>query len=154
MKYESYEAVKADESLSSFKFVSTGHNGEILKMVLFTPTSLPGVYNLAFGDMDEKGDINDLTVSNNGDRNKILATILKLVDEYTCKYPDRYIVFKGSTEHRTRLYRMAVGIHLEELSETYEIYADLTGDWKFVKFQKGLNIKAFLIKRKCIKFGI
>lgn len=154
MKYEYYECVNADESYSSFEFVSVGHNRNILKLVLFTPTSLPNIYNLAFGDKNEKGDLDDLTISNNGDRNKILSTILRAVDEYTCKYPDRYIFFKGSTEQRTRLYRMAVALHLEELSETFEIYADISGDLNFVLFQKGLNVKAFLVKRKFIKFGI
>jgi uncharacterized OB-fold protein len=34
---------------------------------------MSGIFNLAFGDVDETGEINDSTISNNGDRNKILA---------------------------------------------------------------------------------
>jgi hypothetical protein len=154
MKYDYYEDVKPGSDFSSFEFTSEGQNGSIRKKVLFTPTPLPNVYNLAFGDINEKGDLDDLTISNNGDRNKILATILKVVERYTNRFPERYVIFKGSTEHRTRLYRMAISLHLEELSEIFEIYADVSGDLRFVWFRKGLIVKVFLIKRKFIKFEI
>jgi hypothetical protein len=154
MKYEYYEEVKSGSEFSSFEFTSEGHNGRIRKKVLFTPSFMPNVYNLAFGDINEKGDLDDLTISNNGDRNKILATILKVVDRYTNRFPERYVIFRGSTEHRKRLYRMAISLHLEELTEMFEIYADISGDLKFVLFRKGLIVKAFLIRRKFIKFDI
>jgi hypothetical protein len=152
MKYECYEDVKFDISYSTFDFISEGHNGSIQKRIEFAPTQWPTIYNLAFGDIKENGLLDDLTISNNGDRNKILATIFKIIDTYTNEFPERWIYFEGSTVHRTRLYRMAVTLHLEELSLMYEILADTTGQKEFVRFQKGLNIKAFLIKRKCIKF--
>ena len=78
---------------------------------------------LAFGDVDGNDDIDDHRVSDNGDRNKILATVVYVIDLYTIKYPGRWIFFKGSTKERTRLYRMAISINLEELSEKFEIYA-------------------------------
>jgi hypothetical protein len=150
MKYDVYEIVREDKVFNTFEFISAGNNGNILKRVLFTPTHLPNVFNLAFGDINEKGDIDDLTVSNNGDRNKILATILNIVDRYTNRFPERYVIFTGSTEQRTRLYRMAISVHLEELSEVFEIYADISGDLKFVWFRKGLIARAFLVKRKIL----
>lgn len=154
MKYDYYEDVKSDLDYGVFEFISEGHNGNIPKRVLFTGTTLPNVYNLAFGDITECGNVDDLKISDNGDRNKILATILKVVKAYTDKFPERYVIFKGSTEHRTRLYRMAIGLHLEELSSMFEIYVDTSGEWDLVPFQKGLNVKAFLVKRKFIKFEI
>ncbi len=83
MKYEVYDDVKFDVSYSTFDFISEGHNGSIPKRVLLTPTSFPNIYNLAFGDVMECGSIDDLKISNNGDRNKVLATILKVVVLYT-----------------------------------------------------------------------
>jgi hypothetical protein len=154
MKYEVYAEIKFKSDYSTFEFISEGHNGKIPKRIEFTSTQWPGVYNLAFGDIKENGVLDDLMISNNGDRNKILATIVKVIESYTNKYPDRWIYFEGSTEHRTRLYRMAVSLHLEELTEMFEILADLNGNWEFVRFQKGLNIKAFLIRRKSIKFDV
>lgn len=152
MKYEIYTEFRVESDFSTFEFVSEGHYGNIKKRVQFSSTTWQNVYNLSFGDINENGEIDDLKISNNGDRNKILATILKVVKLYTNKFSDRWVYFRGSTEQRTRLYRMVVSIHLEELNEDFEILADLNGDWQFVRYQKGLNIKAFLIKRKFIKF--
>lgn len=66
------------------------------------------MFNLAFGDIDTDGGIDDYHVTDNGDRNKILATVANAVDEFTRRYPMRWVYFRGSTEERTRLYRMAV----------------------------------------------
>jgi len=154
MKYEAYVAVVANPDFRRVEFVSIGKRGEISKRINFTPTQWPNVYNLSFGDIIDDEDIDDYKISDNGDRNKILATVLKVVKAYTMKYPERWLYFTGSTEQRTRLYRMAVSLNLEELSEVFEIFAEIEGQDEFVRFQKGLNIKAFLVKRKFIKFTI
>jgi hypothetical protein len=40
----------ATGSALEFEFVSEGPKGKILKMVVYTPTEIPGLYNFAFGD--------------------------------------------------------------------------------------------------------
>lgn len=112
------------------------------------PTDEPLVYNLAFGDVNKDNEIDDFIISNNGDRNKILATLAIVIGLFIEKYPDRMVYFRGSTKERTRLYRMAVGLNLEELSEKFEIYAEIGDNGDFVPFCKGMIINAFLIKRK------
>lgn len=154
MKYEVYSEIEANSNYSRFGFVSIGNKGRIPKQIEFTTTQWPGVYNLALGDIKENGELDDLSNSNNGDRNTILATVLKVVTMYTDRYPERWIYFKGSSEHRTRLYRMAISNYLDELSILYEFFAEVYRPGNFIKFQKGLNINAFLIKRKFIKFEI
>lgn len=57
---------------------------------------------------------------------------------------DIYII--GSTKERTRLYRMAIGVNLEELSQIFDIYAFTNEEWAL--FTKNMEIEAFLIKRK------
>jgi hypothetical protein len=146
MKYEVYTGFVVSDDFSRFDFVSHGENGPIHKRVAFTRTEMDKVYNLAFGDVGEDGELDDLSVSDNGDRNKVLATVVNIVTSYTNRYPDRWIAFKGSTENRTRLYRMAVGLHLEELSLKFEIYG-LAGE-QLVPFTKNLKINAFLITKK------
>lgn len=146
MKYEIYTGIVMSDNFSRFDFVSNGKKGAIRKRVSFTLTEVENVYNLAFGDLGEDGEIDDLSVSNNGDRNKVLATIVDIVTSYTTRYPDRWIAFKGSTEQRTRLYRMAIGLHLEELSLRFELYG-LVAE-QLVPFVKGLNVSAFLIVKK------
>jgi hypothetical protein len=146
MKYDVYGAIEITDDFNVFDFMSCGKKGVIQKRVAFTKTELENVYNLAFGDVDADGDINDYSVSDNGDRNKILATVVYIIDAYTKRYPDRWIIFRGSTIERTRLYRMAVGLHLEELSAKFEIYGYV--DENVIPFGKNLKINTFLVKRK------
>jgi hypothetical protein len=119
MRYEVYSDIKFNSDFSIIDFISVGNKGAIPKRIMFTQTEHLNVYNLAFGDIDENGEIDDFIISDNGDRNKILATIVTVVEDYTIKYPERLISFKGSTKERTRLYRMAIGINQEELSRNF-----------------------------------
>gem|GEM_PF-3769863 len=68
------------------------------------------------------------------------------VNKYTKHYPKRTIYFSGSTKSRTRLYRMPIGLNLEELSLTFDIYGVTANG--IVPFCKNLEVSAFLIKRK------
>jgi len=138
--------VRIADDFKIFEFNSIGNKGTISKQVMFTPTEIPGIVNLCFGDIDEKGQLSDYIISNNGDRNKILATIVYIAEIFLNKYPDYWIYLKGSTEERMRLYRMAVGINLEELSSKFDIYAEQING--FVHFQKNIETRALLVKRK------
>jgi len=146
MKYEMYSEYSFTNDLGVVDFISIGKNGAIPKRITFTTTELENVYNLAFGDVDENGTLNDYRISDNGDRNKILATVFNVVDIYTKKFPERWIFFSGSTKERTRLYRIAVGINLDELSQIFDIYAFVQEELKL--FAKNMEINAFVIKRK------
>jgi hypothetical protein len=146
MQYEIYSDYKNTDDYSVFDFISIGKRGAIPKRIAFTPTGLVNVYNLAFGDVDENGDLDDYRISDNGDRNKILATVFNVVDLYTKNYPERWITFRGSTKERTRLYRIAVGLNLEELLQIFEIYAYLEETLK--PFCKNMDVNTFVIKRK------
>ena len=146
MKYEVYKEIKVTDDYSIFDFISTGPEGNIPKRIEFMPTEISGIINLAFGDIDENGEIDDYSISDNGDRNKILATVAYTVDIYLNKYPDRWIYFKGSTQERTRLYRMAVGLNLEELSLKFEIYAEQKSG--MIPFRKNTDILGLLIRKK------
>ena len=148
MNYEKYSDYRYTDDYSVFVFVSTGKKGAIPKKIIFTyrPTELGNFYNLAFGDVNENGKLDDYIISNNGDRNKILATIFTVVDLYTKKYPERWIVFRGSTNERTRLYRIAIGLNLEELCQIFEIYVYTEEGLK--PFCKNMEVNVFVIKRK------
>lgn len=148
MKYEVYKDIKATDDYSIFDFVSIGRKGNILKRIEFTPTEMPGFFNLAFGDINENGEIDDYSISDNGDRNKVLATVAYVVEIYLNKYPDRWVYFRGSTLERTRLYRMAIGLNLEELSLKFEIYADQKDE--VVGFQRNIEATGLLVKKKII----
>jgi hypothetical protein len=146
MKYEVYEGIAVSADFSQFDFISMGKRGPIHKRVAFAITEMDNIHNLAFGDVAEDGEIDDLSVSDNGDRNKVLATVVNIVTSYTTRYPDRWILFQGSTDSRTRLYRMAIGLYLEELSIKFEIYAFV--DELLIPFCKNMKVSAFVIRKK------
>jgi hypothetical protein len=148
MKYDSYTDLKIADDLRTFDFVSVGRHRAILKRIAFSHTGMPNIYNLAFGDLTENGDIDDYSISNNGDRNKILATVANAIAMYTQKYPKRWILIIGSTESRMRLYRMAIGLNFDELSLLFDIYA-YTGS-EIMPFSNELMINSLLVRRKII----
>jgi len=146
-QYNRYSSLDISTNATVFEFTSSGPKGEIRKIIQFTATKAHRVFNLAFGNIREDGSIDDVTTNDNKDRDKILATIASVVVEFTERYPDRYVFFTGSSAERTRLYRMALTINYEELSETFQIWGLRETDG-FEPFVIRRNYAGFLIKRK------
>jgi hypothetical protein len=146
MKLPRYE-IEAEDSLNVFEFKSEGNKGSIPKLIKFSETALKGFYNLAFGDKDLlTGEIDDNVVSNNGDSEKILATIVSSVYAFTDKENEAWVYATGSTPSRTRLYRMGITKYLEEVQQDFEIYGLLLGEWQ--NFEKDIDYTAFVVRRK------
>ena len=146
MKIPKYPLASSD-SLMTFEFVSEGPKGLIHKLVRYQPTNLKDIYNLAFGDKDHTtGNIDDTVISNNGDSEKVLATVVATVYAFTDKYPNVWIYATGSTKSRTRLYRMGITKFLSEVNEDYEILGELNDEWEV--FKKDVEYEGFLVRRK------
>ena len=93
MKLPKYH-LKAETRFRRFEFISEGPKGAIRKFIEFQATTDPEVYNLAFGDKDPlSGDINDLAVSNNGDTEKVLATVIAALYVFFENYPAAYVIY-------------------------------------------------------------
>jgi hypothetical protein len=150
MRYDKYDNVITSSDKLEFQFESEGLKGKIKKVVQFAQTSNKGIYNLAFGNLNKDGSIDDETTNDNKDRNKILATIAATVYEFTAAYPDKIIFFCGTTAERTRLYRMALTVNLEELKKDFHIYGVLKGMDSFerISFRKGVDYFGFMVTRK------
>src|SRR6185436_16152391 len=107
---------KTNPSFLDFEFISEGPKGNIKKIIRFTLID-NFVYNLAFGDLDEfTGQINDLAITDNKDSRKVLATVAYAVYDFTSHYPGALVIAKGSTAARTRLYRMGINNHWNEIN--------------------------------------
>ncbi|HVW16169.1 MAG TPA: hypothetical protein VHB54_20225 [Mucilaginibacter sp.] len=146
MNLERYQ-LKAEESLMVFEFTSVGPKGSIRKLVRYSETNLKNLYNLAFGDKDSvSGDINDLAVSDNGDSEKVLATVVATVYAFTDKYPEAWVYATGSTNSRTRLYRMGITKFLDVIVKDFQLYGLNNDEWEL--FEKRTVYNAFLAKRK------
>ncbi len=139
MMHDSYaEVIENDDDFGRFYFVSTGKKGEIKKIIAFTPSTVDELYQLGFGDVigDDVDDVDDKVVSDNGDRDKVLATVVGGFISIHREISYRWVLFRGSTNSRTRLYRMAITLHHEELSSLFDIYGLLAGD-EVIPFPKG-----------------
>ena len=147
MELETYD-IKAWDKYS-YTFYSEGPNGRIKKGINFQRMEEIGinVFNLAFGDVDEStGRINDLSISNNNDRLKILMTVAEAVIDFIQSVPNAIIIIKGSTLSRTRLYQMGISSFWSEIKRHYNIYGNLDNKW--LPFQKGVNYERFLLFKK------
>jgi len=146
MKLDRYH-LKADETLSLFEFISSGPKGAIRKIIDFQPTVIPGLYNLAFGDKHPAtGEIDDLAISNNGDTDKVLVTVVTALYAFLDKNPEALIYAIGSTPARTRLYRMGITRFYEEMQEDFILFGRIGKE--FHGFEIGKEYEGFLAQRK------
>ena len=130
-----------------FEFISSGPNGDIIKVIQYTPTNIPNVYNLGFGDKNNNtGDISDSITSNNGDREKVLSTVAYTTLEFLNKYPNYSVLAVGLTPARTRLYQIGIMKNLPEISDEISILGLHNDKWILLK--KGVNFDAFLASKK------
>ena len=156
MNYPKYDISSSTENIT-FEFKSNGTNGLIDKAIKYECVNKEQkIYNLCFGDKiginEETGELNidDLIVSNNGDFEKILATVASSAYKFGKKYPDTFIFFTGSTKARTRLYRRAISKEFKEISKTFNIFGSkiINGKYKPVPFDKNGDFDGFIIKYK------
>lgn len=131
-----------------FEFYSEGPKGRVKKVVRYQKINAqPVIYNLAFGDEGEiTGQINDTSVTNNKDPDKVLATVAGTIVDFTNYYGKHLIYAKGSTPARTRLYQMGIARIWEDVRMDFEVYGLKDGRWR--TFKKNVNYEAFFVKRK------
>lgn len=134
-----------------FEFVSEGVHGKIPKLVIYSETHLHNFYNIGFGDKDvATGDIDDEVITNNGDSEKVLATVASTLYIFMEKYPDAMVFAMGSTKARTRLYRIGIANNLAEIQRDFDIYGLCQDGWR--SFEKETEYSAFLVTTKRSNF--
>ncbi len=137
---------KSGKDFETFEFVSIGKKGRIPKIVQYIPTNIKNMYNLGFGDKLPSGDFDDTVISDNGDSEKVLATVVATLFSFTDENKEAMVYMKGSTASRTRLYRIGITKYLKEIREDFEVFGRTENGWE--KFKPNRNYMAFLVKRK------
>ena len=154
MNLESYD-LRVNQAQTVYMFDSIGRNGHITKIIGFNAINMPeleplgfvSVYNLGFGDYDRvTGLISDTVKSNNGDRDKVLATVATAALDFLDKHSDLILYATGSTPERTRLYQIGLNRYYAQLENAYLIFGLSAEGWQ--TFEQKTNYKAFLLKRK------
>jgi hypothetical protein len=138
---------RASADYLNFYFESCSSACTIPKIVEYEEIEA-GTYNLAFGDVDEKGRLNDSIVSNNGDMQKVLATIVRTVMTFLEIHPGRQVYFSGNSPARNRLYRATLSRDIESWSEIFEV--DGISDGERITFRQNIDFEGFIVKRKII----
>ena len=129
-----------------YVFFSEGNRGRFRKGVFYTQIG-NNIFNLGFGDWNEElQDLDDSSRTNNGDRDKVLATVASTALAFTNQFPNARIFVEGSTPARTRLYQMGISDNLLEINEYFEVTGLFHDVWE--PFHRGRNYSAFLITRK------
>jgi|SRR6185437_11212522 len=153
MFLERYE-YKKSATFGQFYFHSDGPKGRIRKIVCYRfLAKVDGFqyFNAGFGDFDPKsGRINDLTVTDNKDREKVIATVAATALDFSRTIRKCRLIVKGSTPARTRLYQIKIVVHYAEISKLFEIQGETLNGWE--RFKKGENYLAFRFER--VKFGV
>ncbi len=143
---ERYE-IEINEVNSDFEFTSVGKKGEIRKVVRFSSYGIPNVVNLGFGDKNlVTGELDDKVITDNGDFEKILATVGLTVYIFSNLNPHTVITFKGTNKARMRLYRIAISKFIERISEDFDVYGLTQTGW--FPFERNTSYKGFLLQRK------
>lgn len=136
----------ASDDYLGYSFFSEGPKGMIKKAIIYSLVE-DGYYNLAFGDWNEESNkIDDSMRTNNGDRDKVLATVAFTALDFTSKFPNASLFMEGSTPGRTRLYQIGIGNNLSEINKYFSVSGYRRQKWE--PFIHGRNYEAFLAQRK------
>jgi len=144
---ERYDYVRK-RTYKEYYFYSEGPKGQIRKIVRFYLMSHnPPIYNLVLGDWSEKlNDIDSNAVSNNGDTDKIFATIAAIVVDFTDIFWNAAIHIEGNSPARTRRYQIGINKFMHEIEKTFNAYG-VIGD-RLEPFRKNVSYDAFVFERK------
>ena len=144
---DNYYNVDTSPDFQTFEFVSVGPRGNITKVVRYSEINVKGFFNLGFGDKDPiTGFLSDLSVTNNGDSQKVLATVAATLYAFIDNHPGATIIATGSTQARTRLYRMGITNNLKAIEKDFTVLGLTETNWE--PFRKNITYGAFLVRRK------
>lgn len=130
-----------------FEFESISNTKIVKKLVEFRLIDANmALYNLALVDIMSDGTASDLSVSNNQDMPKVLATVFRALLYFFDKNPQSKVLIQGSTKSRTKLYQMAIVKYLSEIEHKFSIWGFIEED--FENFVKGKNYEGFIIGQK------
>lgn len=104
-----------------YEFDSINDEKVVNKAVTFTQTPVKDIYNLALLDILADGKESDMVVSDNQDLPTVLATVIKIIEKFLNKFPEKIVTFKGSDDRRTRLYRIVISKEIDKIKERFMV---------------------------------
>jgi hypothetical protein len=148
MQEKSYSFVQIRSEVR-YEFVSVSAEKEVKKVVTFVPTEIDNVYNLALLDELPDGTTSDTTETKNNDMITVLATVIKIIDDFLDKDNNALVFFQGSDERRQRLYQIVISRELDEIQKQFWVFGG--NDSTPEPFVKNKNYEFFLISKLKIR---
>nr|MCU0339015.1 hypothetical protein [Spirosomataceae bacterium] len=111
---------KVLEDGQRFEFQSISQKRVVQKVVEFRELETANIYNLALVDIKQDGTFDDMSVTNNQDMERIIATVIRTIQVFLTFKPSAKVFFMGSTPSRTRLYRGIINKYLAQAEQIYE----------------------------------
>lgn len=97
--------------------------------------------------MECEDDLDDLSVSNNHDTQKILTTVASTVLDFIRNHPKAWVAAEGSTKARTRLYQIGISKNLVDIADEFAIFGyHILSGWE--PFTRNKEYARFLMTRK------
>ena len=125
-----------DESKDSFGKDSFGND------------SFPNdTFNLELGDFHPESQ-SPAGITDNGDMNIVLTTLIMIIELYLERYPERAIRLKGNTREKFRLYRLALDMHVDILKQHFEIMVEQDKRTFHPRNRDNFDKIRFLIRRR------
>ena len=128
-----------------FDFISIGKE-QIPKTIVFYQTDDPLFFTLTLANVLADGRLDIRTKSNNGDLEKILSTVFRVIEIFLSHNPEVIVGFAGSSDSRTRLYQIAIAKELVLVVKRFNVWG-LTPDG-VEPFNPGQRYDGFFISFK------
>ncbi len=128
-----------------FHFKSIGAK-IIPKIIIYQETDMPNYYNLVLADVLPDGSFDIYVKSNNGDMEKILATVVQTLMVFLAYHPKANICFSGSSETRTRLYQIVLAKEIEKVNPILDILGFRNN--RLEAFETNKNYEGFVVSKK------
>ena len=150
MVHTPYMQLQALRDFSAFQFTSPGLAGPVTRQVRFNGQKDNGIYNLDLRDLPVTQKDDPGRVTDQGDMDAVLATLVQIIEIYTERYPRRSIRLRADTQEKAHLYRMTLDHHLDILYPLFIINLEEhvvdAGD------DRNIDNIAFVLKRKPVPF--
>ena len=105
-----------------YEFTSISAEKSVPKAVVLSQITTD-IFNMALLDVLEDESLSDdLVVTNNQDLRTVMATVMRILDDFLNRFPDKTVFFQGSDDRRTRLYRIVISRELHLIQKQFKVF--------------------------------
>lgn len=116
------------------------------KAVVFQATRLSNVFNLVLLDLLESGEESDSTITDNQDLRLVMATVMRILEDFLRRFPLHRVYFTGNDERKIRLYRIVIGREIFQLRSKFIVLGQIGS--RFEYFEANRPYTAFIVSTK------